>query len=106
MDDSSVADGVKLPAAVDSPIKGITRNTIKDGEWGDIVVAAGSTIPVKNTGGIAKGARLMPQTNGTVATLSASAGTNVSLVGLANEAASTGEVSEMQFAGPAASRQG
>lgn len=106
MGDSSVADGIKLPAAIDSAIKGVTRSTIKNGEWGDIVVAGGSTVPIKNTGGIAKDARLMPQTDGTVATFSVSSGSNASLVGLANEAALTGEISEMQFVGPAVSRQG
>jgi predicted RecA/RadA family phage recombinase len=106
MKDASYADGIKLPTGIDAPIEGVTMNVIKAGEWGDIVVAAGSIVPVKNTGGITAGDRLMPQTDGTVATFSASSGSNASVVGIAQYTAATGVVEEMLFTAPGASRQG
>lgn len=106
-DDSKEPDGVKLPAAADSPIVGVTGPSgIKNGEWGDVFVDAGGTVPVKNSGGVSAGERLMPNTDGTVSTFSATGGTNKSYVGIAKLDAATTVIEECMFAGPGQSRQG
>ena len=107
VDDTNEPDGVKLPAAADSPIKGITGpEGIKNGEYGSIIVEAGAVCPIKNTSGVSAGDRLMPNTDGTVATFSATGGTNKSFVGIANKDAATLIADECTFAGPGQSRQG
>jgi hypothetical protein len=106
MKDASVASGVKLPAAADSAIEGVTLRAIPTGTWGDIVVAGGSTVPLTYGGAITRGLRLMPTTAGKVVELSAAAGANVSLVGTADEDGSSDDVREVTFSGPNISRQG
>lgn len=106
MKDPSTPDGIKLPTGIDAAIDGVTTAAIGPGEWGDIVVAGGSVVPMKNTGGVTAGDRLMPQTDGTVATFSVGAGSNASLVGVASRTAATGVVDEVVFVGPGISRQG
>ena len=106
MDDATTTDGIKLPAGIDSMILGATTRIIKAGEWGDIAAAPGSIIPLKNTGGVTKGDRLMPQTDGTVATWAASTGVNATVCGIAQETKATTLVGECQLAAPGTSRQG
>lgn len=105
--DTTKTDGIKLPAANDDPIVGITTKVIKDGEWGDLIVLPGTIVPmVAEAGGVTVGDRLMPHTNGTAKTLAAAAGTNVSLLGIAMRTAAGGATFEVHFAGPFQSRQG
>jgi len=106
MDDPSTEGGIKLPTGIDAAIKGVTLRAIPDGEWGDIVVASGSTVPLKYAGNVTKGDRLMPQTDGRVAAFSVSAGSNASLCALANESGVANDIKEAQFTAPGVSRQG
>lgn len=105
--DANGVDWVKLPAAALDPSVGITGpEGIPAKSWGSLIVAAGSKVPMKNTGGIAAGARLMHNTDGTVSTFSASGGTNKSLIGTCDVTAVDAATDECTFAGPGQTMQG
>lgn len=106
-DDSTAKDYVKLPAAASDPVVGVTGpEGIPAKSWGSIANVGGSKLPIVNASGVTVGTRLGVNTAGKVVTLGSSAGTNYSLVGVADETAADGDAGEVTFAGPGAIAQG
>jgi len=101
--DDTTKDHVKLPTSASVPIVGVTGpEGIAAHSWGSVINVAGAKVPITNASGVTIGTRLGVDTAGKVVTIGSSAGTNYSLVGVADETAADGEAGEVTFAGPGA----